>query len=323
MKDKIRIVWVDDEHENIDQSGFIEDCNEANIELKKFRSKNEALSEIRKFHGIYDLFLLDGRIVENEADSSEMAEAKYSRQLREEIKNILPTHKPILVRTGKIFEEEFDWYYEIFGNENIFKKSEESQIIIDAIFKNVKNSPRVDFEKKNFLLIEVLEKYFDNETIKIFVDLAVTTDIDNHEYRYNTLRKLFEYYIRELNKLKYLPDDLGKENINIQGSSLFLSGGYTRSNEYNKGFLLQKENSFNDVSQTLIRYLSTLLNEKSHTNSSYYSHAKEIQTKSLFQSCFNGLIELYVYTFEFYIKKTPENSWKMLDNLEYKRIKNN
>ena len=44
MKDKIRIVWVDDEHENIDQSGFIEDCNEANIEFKKFRSKNAALS---------------------------------------------------------------------------------------------------------------------------------------------------------------------------------------------------------------------------------------------------------------------------------------
>ncbi len=311
MKDRIRIVWVDDEYENIDQSGFIEDCNEANIELKKFRSKNAALSEIRKFHVLYDLFLLDGRIVENEDDSSEMAEAKYSRQLREEINNILPTHKPILVRTGKIFEEEFDWYYEIFGNENIFKKSEESQNIIEAIFKNVKNSPRVVFRNKNFLLIEILEKYFDNETIKIFIDLAITTDIENHEYRYNTLRKLFEIYIRKLNELKYLPDELGKEIVNIKGSSLFLSGKFANSKIPGMGFVLPQESAFSSTSKTLITYLSNLFNEKSHTQSNYYSHVKEIPTTSLFESCYSGLIELYVYTFNYYIDKVSIETWKL------------
>ena len=149
------------------------------------------MKEIKLYHALYDLFLLAGRIVENEEDSTDQADAKYSRELREEINHILPSYKPLLVRTGKIFEEEHEWYYDIFGRENIHQKSEDSQKIIEAIFDCVKNTPRVTFQKKNFLLMDVLEKYFEKETEKIFIDLAITTDAENHEYRYNTLRKLF------------------------------------------------------------------------------------------------------------------------------------
>jgi hypothetical protein len=309
MKDKIRIVWVDDEFD--DQVEFIEDCEEANIEFKKFRSKNAALDEIRRFHRLYDLFLLDAEILKDEDDEPNTTDEKYSRQLREEINEILPEFKPILVRTGRINSTKHYWYYDIFKSQNVFNKNQDSQIIIDAILKNVKNSPRVVFEKEYFLLMGILEKYFDNETIKIFIDLHVTTDKENHEYRYNTLRKLFEIYIRKLNELKYLPDYLGKKYVNIKGSSLFLSGIPTNSKIPGKVFILNQESVFSNTSKTLITFLSNIFNEQSHTRSNYYSHVNEVPTTSLFESCYKGLIELYVYTFKHYINKVSKEKWKL------------
>ena len=313
MKDKIKIIWVDDEHDHPDQSGFVSDCKEANISFKMFRSKNKALKEIKLYHALYDLFLLDGRIVENEEDSTDQADAKYSRELREEINHILPSYKPILVRTGKIFEEEHEWYYDIFGRENIHQKSEDSQKIIEAIFDCVKNTPRVTLQKKNFLLMDVLEKYFEKESEKIFIDLAITTDAENHEYRYNTLRKLFEFYLRKLCEKDYLPNHLGKENVNIQGSSLFFCGKHTHSEIHGKGYILEEKKAFNKVSQNLITFLSRLFNEKSHTSSEYFTHVKYFQTTSLFECCLSGLIELYVYTFKFYIENISIKAWKIED----------
>ncbi len=200
----------------------------------------------------------------------------------------------------------------MFGESNILYKGDEEKLF-NKILDEIRNSPKIEFKKKNPKLIEILEKHFDENTLKTFIDLAITTNIENHKYRYTELRKLLEYYLRKLNELEYLPNDLGKGNVNIGGSSMFFGGrpaGKNKSAEIT--YKLNEENKFNLAAQTIIEFLSKLFNTESHTSSKYFDHVKEVHTTTLFDSSFLILIELYVYTFHFYIKRVNTNSWRII-----------
>ena len=200
----------------------------------------------------------------------------------------------------------------MFGESNILYKGEEEKLF-NKILDEIKNSPKIEFKKKNPLLIGVLNNYFDEKILKSFIDLAITTDIDNHKYRYTELRKLLEYFLRKLNQLNYLPDGLSKENINIGGCSMFLCGIKVGLNSAAKTlYKIHEGNEFNQAAKSIIEFLSKLLNTESHTSSRYFDHVKEIHTTTLFDSIFSALIELYIYTFNFYIKRVEKKSWDIL-----------
>ena len=305
----ISILWVDDEPDI--QTGFIEECKENNINLTIRKSYNSAKKEIDENHILYDLFLFDARITESDDDDSANADIKFSAKLRDLIiqKKI---KQPLLVRTGKIKKKDEALYFDMFGESNILYKGDEEKLF-NKILDEIRNSPKIEFKKKNPKLIEILEKHFDENTLKTFIDLAITTNIENHKYRYTELRKLLEYYLRKLNELEYLPNDLGKGNVNIGGSSMFFGGrpaGKNKSAEIM--YKLNEENKFNLAAQTIIEFLSKLFNTESHTSSKYFDHVKEVHTTTLFDSSFLILIELYVYTFHFYIKRVNKNSWRII-----------
>ena len=204
MSRVISILWVDDEPDI--QTGFVKECEENNLDITVKKSFNSAKKEIENNHVLYDLFLFDARITENDDDDSANADIFFSTQLRELIisKGLI---QPTLVRTGKIKKKDEALYFKIFGESNVLYKGEEEKLF-NKIKEEIGNTPRIKFKEKNHILINILEKYFDKITLKTFIDLAITTTIDNQEYRYNELRKLLEYYLRKLNELEYLPDEV-------------------------------------------------------------------------------------------------------------------
>lgn len=314
MNKIISILWVDDEPDI--QTGFVKECEENNLKLTVRKSYNSAKKEIEENHLLYDLFLLDARITESDDDDSANANILFSSKLRDLIisKGLV---QPTLVRTGKIKKKDEALYFDMFGESNILYKGEEEKLFIKIKYE-IGNSPKIQFKKKNPILIDILEKYFDENIQKTFVDLAITTNIDNHKYRYTELRKLLEYYLRKLNELEYLPDDLGRGNVNIGGSSMFFGGKKVgKHRDADILFKLNQGDEFNLAAQTIIEFLSKLFNTESHTSSKYFDHVKEVHTTTLFDSSFLILTELYVYTFNFYINRVNKNSWRIIDKRDY------
>ncbi len=306
MDKKYRILWIDDEHEEL--SGFKAQAKLNGIILTAFRSLNAGLNEIETNPEAYDGILLDAKFVENEDDDG-TEDTLYVHRAKDRILQ-LDKKFELFILTGqaeaykdKTFKKAFVNVYQKGNSEDVGKLFIALKTAAD---KQEDTQLRHGYKR----VFDVCTgRYIGEESGARFLKLLKVRDdnIGTEEY-FNTLRKIIEDLFVAFNQHGLLPDSFVENGVALNPSSQFLSGDRINSNNYSHYNHLEETHLPTQIAYYLKSILFAVQNG-SHSDNDIIRHVKTVNTPYLYKSILYQLMDVIVW-FKIYIdSEPPQFNW--------------
>lgn len=221
---KYKILWIDDEHEEL--KSLIGQAKAKEIELVPFKSFNRGIEELEKNYLFYDAVLLDAKIFENENDIKGSEDTEFSIRAKEKILK-LPKAFEIFVLTGQSEVYTDNTYKKVF--KKVYRKAIASDI--NRLFTDLTESAQKQTDTQirlEFIDIFKLcnENYLGKELSGIILRIIKESKnpAEIYQNRYNDLRKIIESLYKVLNKHSLIPDEVFNSKNWISQCTYFLNG---------------------------------------------------------------------------------------------------
>lgn len=219
MKTRYEVIWIDDKWEEME--AFKEECEVIHqIHLQPFDTQKAGMMELDKNPRKWDAIILDAKLEKDGVGVSGLREAvTHINQLARSYKipYFISTGQPDLM-DNETFEQSFGKYY--------IKERDKEQLIND-IKEVVNKSSRFQTKALYAKAIEQtkeLNEWISEKLLDVLEAMHFPEkEIDPLLY-YNPLRQLLEYVFQAANNIKLVPDELIKENVNINQCVQYLSG---------------------------------------------------------------------------------------------------
>lgn len=219
MKTRYEVIWIDDKWEEME--AFKEECEVIHqICLHPFDTQKEGMIELDKNPKRWDAIILDAKLEKDGVGVTGLREAvAHINQLAliHKIPYFISTGQPDLM-DNETFEQSFGKYY--------VKERDDKQLIED-IKETANKSTR--FQTKSLYLKAIeqtrdLDEWISEKLLDVLEAMHFPEKQIDPLLYYNPLRQLLEYLFQAANKVKLLPDDLIKDNVNINQCVQYLSG---------------------------------------------------------------------------------------------------
>ena len=219
MKTKYEVIWIDDKWEEME--AFKEECEVIHqIHLHPFDTQKEGMMELDKNPKRWDAIILDAKLEKDGVGVTGLREAvKHINQLAliHKIPYFISTGQPDLM-DNETFKQSFGKYY---------IKERDNEQLIEDIKELASKSTRFQTKALYAKAIEqtkVLNEWISEKLLDVLEAMHFPEkEIDPLLY-YNPLRQLLEYVFQAANKIKLIPDELIKDNVNINQCVQYLSG---------------------------------------------------------------------------------------------------
>jgi hypothetical protein len=299
------VLWIDDEHENLD--GFIGRASVNGINLVPFKSLNGGMEELEKNFPFYDGVLLDAQIFENEDDEKGTESTKFVHRAKERLLQINKKFE-VFVLTGQARAFENDTFKEAFNNVYQKGRNSDTERLFLAIKQAAKNQEDTQLRHKYKRVFEVCtEKYLGEFAGQ---DILTLLKADSHfelNNQFSTIRKVVEDVLLAFNKFNLLPSEFVAFGIAFAESSRFLAGkGRDGISFTEKGYQHGEETHLPVVIASTLRNILSVIQPGSH-RSEIDAYVKKMNTDYLFQSVLFQLMDVIVW-FKMHVDSKPKTS---------------
>ena len=224
---RYKLIWIDDQF--TDQSGFITEAEQEEIELVPFKTSREGMIELENNWNLYDGVILDAKVYKNSEDETAKLDGlSNSIQIIHSLtsKRVIPyfifTAHPDLLAS--------ETFNAMLNGKSSFLKNEDNEKLFREIKKAADNEPYTIIRHKYRKVFDVCTtKYSLESTNKHLFDILFSIEnqwekFDDEKY-FNGLRKVIEYVFRAANRIGILHDGCIPDGfVNLTWSSLFLGG---------------------------------------------------------------------------------------------------
>lgn len=309
-----KILWIDDEHENLSSTKGRAKRN--GIQLIPFKSLNSGMEELEKNYPTYDGVLLDAKFFENEKDVNGSEDTLFSIRANDRLSALQSKKKfEVFILTGQAEAYDDPTFKKIF--KKVYKKGSDDDII--QLFSDIKlaasNQKDTQIRQEYKRVFEVCtEPYIGEHAGQDILNLLKVFNEINVETHFNTIRKVVEDLLKGFYNNKLLPSEFILPNIALNQSSIFLSGRdqNERTEIAYKKFTHLPETHLPKHIVNILQFILSITQAGSH-RSEVDSHANNLGTTYLFKSVLYSLFDLLVW-FKMYIDSNPlRENWVELN----------
>ena len=268
-----QVIWIDDEHDT--QQTFFEIAEDFGIEIHPFKVAQEGVDYFRNHKHQIDGLILDAKTFTN--SESEIPSRQGLTRALTSISQIDDSAVRVVL-TGQadyMTDEEFK---ESLDGIRKFNKTDDTEAFFNT-FQGLmdRRGDRVIREENDDLFKACDGRFLESEDwgrLRDILKFVRFRDEIVYEDQFNALRKVVEKFLKRLNKIGLLPDDLVEPTVNLTNCSRLLSG---------KSISMGTTGVIKSVSEPMPPLLSSQLQvilEALHTG----SHTDELPGKRILES---------------------------------------
>lgn len=306
------ILWIDDEHDNLNSTKGRAKRN--GINLNPFKSLNGGMSELERNYPFYDGVLLDAKFFENEDDKKGTEDTYNVHRAKEQLLQLKKKFE-VFVLTGQAEAYEDKTFKKAFTK--VYKKGSDDEI--DRLFSDIKKaaSSQKDTQIRHFYkrVFDVCtEKYIGEYAGQDILNLLKVEDeskLDNH---FNAIRKIIEDLFSAFHKFNLLPDEFVSPTVALNQSSIFLAGKEQKekTDQKYKQHRHLEETHLPPMIAYYIRSILHVTQSGSH-RSNIDHHVRFVRTNYLMKSVLFQLLDVLVW-FKMYVDSNPKTeNWEKIE----------
>jgi hypothetical protein len=318
---RYKLIWIDDQY--TDQTGFITEAEQEDIELITFKTSREGMAELENNWNLYDGVILDAKVYKNSEDEtakldglSNSIQIIHSLSSKRVIPYFIFTAHPDLLAS--------ETFNAMLNGKSSFLKNEDNDNLFREIKKAADNEPYTIIRNKYRKVFDICTAQYSLESVnKHLFDILFSIEnqgekFDDEKY-FNGLRKVIEYVFRAANRIGILHDGCIPDGfVNLTWSSLFLAGREVELKPSTKRINSSK-GYFPNILANNIKNILDITSSASHTES---QENQQLKTSMLeYKNAISSNFLLYSLAFQImdlvlWFKKCADENPSYAENIK-------